>query len=199
MNFLTFDFLKSDGVFHAFTLRQKEGMTLGALEKIGFPKNSFVLAEQIHSNEVACVTKEHCGKTIQGADSLITQERGVTLVIRTADCCPVFILDPVQQAIGLVHSGKKGTQLDILGKTVEKMVSCFESKPSDLRVALGPCIRPPHYEVDIPTEIKKQAQKAGIVSLYDCELDTAADWKKFYSYRMEKGKTGRHYSALMLV
>lgn len=198
MNFITFNFLKFPGVLHTFTLRSERQPSIKSLCEIGFPENSFILAEQIHSNKAVCVTKENVGQTIPNADALITRERGVTLVVRTADCGPVFIFDPVQHAIALVHSGKKGTQLNILTKTIEKMTSTFDSKPSDLRVLLGPCIRPPHYEVDFAANILQQAKKAGVTLLHDCALNTADDLSRFYSYRAEKGQTGRHFSALCL-
>ncbi|MBR3945198.1 MAG: laccase domain-containing protein, partial [Akkermansia sp.] len=58
---------------------------------------------------------------------------------------------------------------------------------------ISPCIRPPHYEVDIPTAIKAQLLEEGLAAenIIDSELDTAADLETFYSYRMEKGNTGR--------
>ena len=56
---------------------------------------------------------------------------------------------------------------------------------------LGPCIRPPHYEVDFAGEIGRQAGRAGVGNFLDCGLDTAADLDRFYSYRLESGKTGR--------
>ena len=62
---------------------------------------------------------------------------------------------------------------------------------------LGPCIRPPHYEVDIAAEIGRQADRAGLGNFIDCGLDTAADLSRFYSYRMELGKTGRMMAMLI--
>ena len=65
-------------------------------------------------------------------------------------------------------------------------------------VQLGPCIRPPHYEVDFAAEIGRQAARAGIVRFHDCGLCTACDLARYYSYRAEKGKTGRMWGVLML-
>jgi len=56
---------------------------------------------------------------------------------------------------------------------------------------LGPCIRPPHYEVDFAAEIARQAEGAGIGEYHDCGCDTASDLRNCYSYRMEQGRTGR--------
>lgn len=65
-------------------------------------------------------------------------------------------------------------------------------EPSNLIAVISPCIRPPHYEEDIPTAIKAQLIEAGVPEeqIHDSGLDTA-DTKRFYSYRMEKGQTGR--------
>lgn len=58
---------------------------------------------------------------------------------------------------------------------------------------ISPCVRPPHYEEDIPTAIKNQLLNEGVLEeqIHDSGLDTAADTRRFYSYRMEKGQTGR--------
>jgi copper oxidase (laccase) domain-containing protein len=58
-------------------------------------------------------------------------------------------------------------------------------------VVLGPCIRPPDYEVDFAREIQQQAKQAGVGLFHDSGLNTAADLSRFYSYRKEMGKTGR--------
>ena len=60
-----------------------------------------------------------------------------------------------------------------------------------MTAALGPCIRPPDYEVDFASEISRQAARAGVGNFIDCGLNTASDPARFYSYRKELGKTGR--------
>ena len=71
------------------------------------------------------------------------------------------------------------------------METQYHSQPEDLLVVLGPCVRPPHYEVDIAAMIQKQAQDAGIGDFYDCGICTGSEVDKYYSYRLEKGLTGR--------
>ena len=65
--------------------------------------------------------------------------------------------------------------------------------PANLIAVISPCIRPPNYEEDIPTAIKAQLVEEGVPEdqIHDSGLDTAADTKRFYSYRVEKGQTGR--------
>ena len=60
-----------------------------------------------------------------------------------------------------------------------------------MTAVLGPCIRPPDYDVDFAAEIGNQAQAAGVGNFIDCGLNTASDPARFYSYRKELGKTGR--------
>jgi copper oxidase (laccase) domain-containing protein len=64
---------------------------------------------------------------------------------------------------------------------------------ADCIAVISPCIRPPHYEVDIVTMIKQELEDAGVQpkNIIDSGLDTAADLDTFYSYRIEKGNTGR--------
>lgn len=207
---MQFDFLKQQpGLLHLFSTRLHpplQGSTSfpdlkelsDRLIQFGFHRDSFVEAEQIHGDQVAIVTREDSGKRMPQADGLVTRQSGVSLVIRTADCAPVFLFDPINRSIGLVHSGKKGTELDIVTRTLHLMQSEFGCKPSNLMALLGPCIRPPDYEIDFASEIVQQLRRAGVLHISDCRLNTASDLNTFYSYRMEEGHTGRHYSLLAL-
>jgi copper oxidase (laccase) domain-containing protein len=67
----------------------------------------------------------------------------------------------------------------------------FGSNPRDLVVQLSPCIRPPHYEIDFAAEIVSQCRAAGVMEIHDSGVCTACDLHRYYSYRAEKGKTGR--------
>jgi len=195
---LEFTPLLLPGLFHRFTLR---GRTTGSLPNPpGFPPAPvrYVQAEQIHGNLVASVSAQDHDSIIPQADALVTTDKNLALIIRTADCGPVFFYDPERQAIGLAHSGKKGTALNITAQVVRTMTEQFGTNPRDLIVVLGPCIRPPHYEIDFAAEIAEQAKATGVRHFHDCGLNTAADLGSFYSYRAEHGKTGRHYSMLSL-
>jgi polyphenol oxidase len=155
------------------------------------------LAEQVHGNEVAVVSIGSPVKSA-GVDAIITRDRGVFLGVYVADCCAVFLVDPRQRAVGLVHSGKKGTSLNIVGRTVLRMTEEFGSAPDDLIAQLSPCIRPPHYEVDFAAEIVAQLRHRGVGQVFDSGENTGSDLSRFYSYRMEKGLTGRMLALLAL-
>ncbi|MEM1082891.1 MAG: polyphenol oxidase family protein [Verrucomicrobiota bacterium] len=155
-----------------------------------FGKEDWWQAEQVHGREVAEVG-DGSPTTIPGADGLVTAASGQVLGIYVADCGPIWLADRRTGAIGLLHSGKKGTELGILEEGLKKMSACCGTDPADVVGVLGPCIRPPHYDVEFAAEIVCQAKRAGIGEFHDSGIDTASDLERYYSYRMEKGKTGR--------
>ena len=151
-------------------------------------------AQQIHGNKVALVGDIGCSYPVEGVDGLFCS--GVAdccLGIYVADCAAVWIYDTATGCRALVHSGKLGTQQNIVGETLRSMQKILHVQPIDCIAVISPCIRPPHYEVDIPTRIKEELEEAGLLreNIIDSNLDTAADLDTFYSYRMEKGNTGR--------
>ncbi|MGL4398597.1 MAG: polyphenol oxidase family protein [Luteolibacter sp.] len=168
-----------------------------AVAAFGGPSAPWWRAEQIHGTEVAIVpgspqTIAPDGiPVVPGVDGLLSVDSGVVLAIYIADCGPIWLADRKTGAIGLLHSGKKGTEGNIFKNALKIMEENFGTRPQDVVSALGPCIRPPHYEVDFAGEIGRQAERAGVGNFVDCKLDTAADLDRFYSYRLEAGKTGR--------
>ena len=170
-----------------------------ARAELGLAEMAFATTEQVHGNEIA-VLNESLGedRCFTGADGLITNQSGVSLGIYVADCCAVFLVDPVGRAIGLVHSGKKGTELAIVAQAIAKMREHFASALRDLIVQLSPCIRPPHYEVDFASEIVRQVRSAGVEQVVDGGRCTACDLQSYYSYRAEKARTGRMLALLAL-
>lgn len=122
--------------------------------RLGVSLDRIVGCQQVHGSEVALVGFEDGGKgmrpdapSIQGCDALVTSTPGLYLMALSADCPPVFFYDPVQKAIGLAHSGWKGTVDRISGRVVEAMSLHFGSRPEDLVVAVGPGIGPCCYKV----------------------------------------------------
>jgi hypothetical protein len=161
-------------------------------------------AEQVHGNKIAVVERAVAsavpsgvdGREFPGCDGLVTSERGVALGIYVADCCAVYIVDPRTPAIGLVHSGRKGTELGVVPNAIRQMIDRFGSNPANMIVQLSPCIRPPHYEVDFAAEIVRQCRASGVKEIHDSSVCTTCDLDRYYSYRAEKGKTGRMLALL---
>jgi copper oxidase (laccase) domain-containing protein len=155
-------------------------------------------AEQVHGARVAVVEERSTG-CAEGADGLVTQVPGLCLGIYVADCCAIYLVDPRRRAIGLVHSGRKGTELGIVTNAISLMTQRFGSDPSDLIAQLSPCIRPPLFETDFAATIAAQCLTAGIGSVIDSGANTGADLTRYYSYRVERGKTGRMLALLALL
>ena len=105
-----------------------------------------VFAHQSHQDKIQFVTSAR--SVAQEADAMIAAEPGVMLAIRTADCLPILLLDPVRTVVAVVHAGWKGTVLRITRKVLRRLKSEFGSDPADLLVALGPVIGPCCYGVD---------------------------------------------------
>ena len=167
--------------------------------EIGMADWPLLTAQQIHGDKIAIVDLAlREDKEFAGCDGLITNQREIALGIHVADCCAVYIVDPKTPAIGLVHSGKRGTEQAIAAKAIGQLREHFGSDPTDLIVQLSPCIRPPHYEVDFAAQIIEQCRAAGAEKLYASSECTACDITRYYSYRAEKGKTGRMLALLGL-
>jgi polyphenol oxidase len=154
-------------------------------------------AEQVHGKGVAVVPEAETKPAgdglpvIPGVDGLVTAAPGEVLGIYVADCGAVWLADRGSGAVGLLHSGKKGSELGILTEAIAIMKDRFGTRAEDLVVVLGPCIRPPHYEIDFAAGIARQAREAGVGEFHDEGENTACDLEKHYSYRIEKGCTGR--------
>jgi len=198
-----FPALQLAGVRHGFSTR-----CAGALENLeaelnaaftaaGFPMLDAVHAEQPHGNRAQAVYTP-LGIRVPEVDALATSVPRLPLVIRVADCGPVFFYDPVQQAIAMAHSGRKGTEGNIVEATIECLRDTYQTEAENLIVQLGPCIRPPHYEIDFAAEIERQARACGVRHYHDCGSCTASHLDRYYSYRAEKGKTGRMWAVFMI-
>jgi copper oxidase (laccase) domain-containing protein len=107
-------------------------------------------------------------------------------------------VDPKTDAIGLVHSGRKGTELGVVTNAIKQMIERFGSDPAHMIVQLSPCIRPPPYEIDFAAEIMRQCRALGVQHIHDSGTCTACDLARYYSYRAEKGKTGRMLAVIGL-
>lgn len=160
--------------------------------EMGFDQQALCIAEQVHGAEVA-VVKEVPEKPIPSVDGIITATPGLVIGIYVADCGALYLADPVTGACGIVHSGKKGSELGIAGVAIRRMVEEFGADPRDIRAQLGPCIRTPVYEVDFAAQIRTRCLEAGVLPEHyaDCGICTSSDLQRYYSYRIEKGRTGR--------
>ncbi len=94
------------------------------------------------------------------ADALITNVPGLPLAVFTADCVPVYLLDPVRRAIALVHAGREGTFHRVVAHAVTALRDAYGCAPADLHAVIGPSAGPARYEVS--PELAAQWQEAGL-------------------------------------
>jgi len=177
------------GEWPLFTVKQVHGIKIAVIDEVG-------LALRADRGRRRAPSLQGC--EFAACDGIITNQPGVALGIYVADCCGVYIVDPTTPAIGLVHSGRKGTEFGVVTDAIRQMIERFGSNPADIIVQLSPCIRPPCYEVDFASEIIRQCRALGVQQIHDCGICTACDLGRYYSYRAEKGKTGRMLAVLAL-
>ena len=192
------------------------------IDKISIPINRILLMEQIHSDQINIIrgkdiTKEPIPRSIPNVDGLITNEPDIFLAIKTADCIPIFMWDETIKVIAALHSGRKGTELNIAGKAVKILVESFNCNPVDIRVDLGPAICGKCYEVDeitfrdfvaktgieqyfpnldLKKVVKAELQESGISeeNIFDHQICTKKD-SSYFSYR-ENGTKERQISLI---
>ena len=151
----------STGIFSSMNLNFKRGDDPDAVLEnyrrmaaaLNMRVEDMVLSDQTHTTNVRVITEEDRGKGIlrpqdySDVDGMITNVPGIVLVTSYADCVPLYFVDPVRKAIGLSHSGWKGTVGHLGQKAVEKMHEVYGSEPKDIVAAIGPSICQSCYEV----------------------------------------------------
>lgn len=188
-----------------------------------------VLTDQVHDNKVYKVTEDDAGKgvlresDIKCIDAFVTDVPGVPIVTFHADCIPVFFLDPVKKAIGLAHSGWKGTYSNISKNVIDKMRVEYGTCPSDLMCGIGPSIMKCHFEVgedvaqmfgekygeefiemhnkphiDLTAIVEKQLRECGVSNIVQSGICTYCNNDIYYSYRGDNHKTGSLISIMAL-
>jgi polyphenol oxidase len=193
--------------------------------QIGLEPENLVYCRQIHSNTVIHIDRSDTSRKTQlaEADAMITTHADLPLGVFTADCVPVFILDPVTPAIGLAHAGWRGTLACIAAKTVQSMERHFGTTAADCIIHLGPSIQQCCYTVSKGLASQFEAVFGNSVRTGACALNlqnanvdqlvqigvrpdaisasilcTACRTDIFYSHRAEKGLTGRMLSFIRL-
>ena len=108
--------------------------------------------KQVHGTDALVLDQPiRHGESFDGGwDALVTNQPGVMVTVRTADCVPVLLHDPVQRVVAAVHAGWRGAVAGIVPKTVALLVSRFGATVERLRMAIGPSAGPCCYEVDEP-------------------------------------------------
>lgn len=141
---------KIDFINFAITLSNIDSKSRQDMELVckegNFNINNLTSNIQIHSDIVNKIDENNIGQKKDG-DALITNITNVPLLIFTADCVPIAIIDKKHKAIGLSHAGWRGTYDLIAKKTIDEMIKNYNTNPDDLVCIIGPSIGPCCYEV----------------------------------------------------
>lgn len=188
------------------------------LEISGFKEEQLVQVRQIHSARV--VKAEGAMDARQDGDAMTTDQAGLLLLMRFADCVPILFLDPVKRAIAIAHAGWKGTLKGVVSEVVRSMGNHFGTSADTLVVGIGPSIGPGRYQVgnDVIQEVKRvfpeahrevlsedadgvkldlwkaneiHLRRAGVRNIEVAGICTGSDPENWFSHRAEKGRTGR--------
>lgn len=116
-------------------------------DAIGVREDMLIKSAQTHTTNVHQVTRENQGDKLEDIDGLITNEPDLCLVTSYADCVPLFFVDPVHKAIGLSHSGWRGTVGKIGKETLNRMREVYGTEPQHVIAGIGPSICQDCYEV----------------------------------------------------
>lgn len=162
----------SEGIFSTMNLSFTRGDDRLAVEEnyrrlataIEVDCEKFVFTDQTHTVNVRKVTAADAGKGLtcerdyQDVDGLITNELGLVLSTFFADCVPLYFVDPVHRAIGMSHSGWRGTVARMGKVTLEAMQREYGTNPADVICAIGPSICQDCYEVswDVAEKFAKE-------------------------------------------
>ena len=141
----TIDFVNLAITYKSIDAKSREDM-IKVCEEGKFNINNLTSNIQIHSDIVNKIDESNIGQKIEG-DALITNLKDVPLLIFTADCVPIAIIDKKNKAIGVAHAGWRGTFDKIAQKTIESMQKSYNTNAEDVVCVIGPSIGPCCYEV----------------------------------------------------
>ena len=184
---------------------------------------------QAHSKD--CIVVDHPAEGrhwIAMADGMVTAQPDTPLVMRYADCTPLFFYDPIERVIGIAHAGWRGTVQGIGAQMIHLMAETYGCLPQHIRAAIGPSIGPDHYQVgeevveatrayfgtldgliiydptdhsaylNLWTANELDLRRNGVKDIEVAGICTACHTTEFYSHRAEKGKTGRFAGVISL-
>ncbi|MCM1027088.1 MAG: peptidoglycan editing factor PgeF [Roseburia sp.] len=191
-------------------------------EALGCEPEDMTATRQTHTANIRRVTLEDRGKGItvpadyENVDGLMTDQRGIVLAAYFADCVPLFFVDPVHRAVGLAHSGWRGTAAGMGEQMVKAMGEAYGTRPEELYAAIGPCIcgdcyevgeevavrfsecgvrlgkRPGKYQLDLKEANRRMLLRAGVREerIEAADLCTCCNPEYLFSHRASGGRRG---------
>jgi len=190
-------------------------------DALGFDTAQTASSHQIHGDAILHV---RAPGRYEGYDALVTNQKNLLLNVTVADCTPILIYDPVNEAIAAIHAGWKGTALQIAAKTIQQMKTLFGTKGDDCLAFIGTCIDRCDYEVDEDVaqhfneefaewNAEKQkfqldlkaANRAQLITqgvqyqnIEVSKYSTVTHVADYFSHRAEKGITGRMLAVIAM-
>ena len=182
-----------------------------AKKQLNLEKKKLKLINQVHSNKVVVINNKNFNNQFQ-ADGLISKNKNICIGVLTADCCPIFIYDTANTFVSCIHSGWKGSYLNIIQNALKKIAK-IQPNLDKVRAVIGPCLHKNNFEVDknfitmfqkkesnnkyffnnsskknsfyfdMKKLIKFQLKNNGILNVKDIDLDTYSNKKLFFSHR----------------
>lgn len=183
---MNFTFTRGDNPEHVKENYRRMGQVLEV------DPNRMVLSYQTHTTNVRVVKEEDAGKGIvkerdyKDVDGLVTNVPGITLVTFYADCVPLYVVDPIHKAIGLSHSGWRGTVARMGQATLDRMQQEYGTRAEDVIVCIGPSICQDCFEVgqEVVLEFEKAFGRANTESM----IDQKESQKEFKKYQLDLWK-----------
>ncbi len=206
-------------------IRRNRDLLFNAVDR---PLDTMFDVWQVHSDTIICSDQPR-GNEEQPikADAIFTNNPGVTLLMRFADCVPIMIYDPVRKVVGIIHAGWQGTVSQIAKKAIDRIIEKYGCNPGDIQAVIGPAIGGHHYRIgedvyghaaaifgkdegvldktkdghvtfNLPLANEALLTQAGVRSIFQSQICTACDINNWYSHRAENGKTGRFAAVIGL-
>jgi polyphenol oxidase len=216
-------FIEKEGIYSCFLWAEFVWQKHGFGSRRANPEARLTL-RQVHSADIW--KADGLGDREQAGDALVAGEPGSSIGVRTADCVPILLLDPVQRAVAAIHAGWRGTASEIATLAIARLHAEYGSDPHHVQAAIGPAIRACCYQVSAdvaerfsawPESVRERAgakphvdlvianctqmEQAGLqpAHIFDCDLCTACRPDLFFSYRREPHNPGRMISAISRV
>lgn len=194
---------------------------------LGLDATANISAKQAQADQVAIVGASQRGTRIANVDALLTNEPGLPLMLRFADCVPILLYDPVHRAIGVAHAGWRGTVMKIATRAARAMFDTFSTRPRDLIACIAPSIGPCCYRIgdDVIARVRDafdnadelliahngdihldlwqanaaQLRALGVEQIEIAQICTADHTDDLYSWRAEKANTGRFGAIISII
>ena len=202
-------------MIHAANLLDLPWLDHGFGERDSVPLPGIRTVKQIHSSIVLDAAQATAADT---GDALLSDRVGVAVGVKTADCVPILLVDSTHRVVAAVHAGWRGSSENIAGAAVEQLAARWDTRPEDLRAAIGPSIGGCCYEVgaevarrfepwqpglgavespvrlDLRAINETQLRGVGVTNIWKSSECTFCVSGKFYSFRRERAQAGRMIS-----